>query len=105
MKQKVWITQETAHDVRQAEQYGDVTFVTHLDFLSLAKSGHNDALALTLRQTAARVAPDDYIVMVGSPYVSALFCAMVYARLGHLKVLRWSNRDGVYYPLTLATPS
>lgn len=105
---RVFITQETSHDFRQAEEFGDLIFMSDAridDFHNLKRSQHNARLIENLLRCLKRNNFDqekDYVIMVGSPYVQAAVSILL-GRLGCRKVnlLRWDGRDLVYIPLTL----
>lgn len=103
---KVFVVQETPFDFRPAEAYGEVVFMSadrHHDFHNIVNSEANELLLADLRRKLRDYDPEqDYLVPVGSPYVSAA----VFWLLGHLgirrvNILRWDNINRTYRPLTL----
>ena len=105
MAPKVYVTQETSHDFRKAEEFGEIVFLSvdnRDDFRTLSKSEHNERLLRHLRRGLREFSDDDFLILTGSPYVRA---AVLWI-LGHKKVrkinfLRWDNRDYVYIPFTM----
>lgn len=106
MKPRVFVTQETSHDFRLAEEFGPLVFISdgRDDFHNLKNSQHNDRLIGHIRFKLHDFDyATDYLVMVGSPYVQAAIMAVIGQRKPtRLNLLRWDNRDLVYIPLTLA---
>lgn len=99
---KVYITHEIALDYSRAEDFGELVPVTADDFTNLSNSLHNQRLVGQVKDRLKHFEEEDFLLISGSPYVS-LLCAMVIARKQKsIKVLRWSNQDRQYYPLTLA---
>lgn len=103
---KVYVTVESNLDFRDAEQYGEIVFLTDRrdDFVNVAQSAHNTRLMAHLRHALRAFSPlQDWLVITGGgPYVSA----MVFALLGSLgvrrfRLLRWDNRDFRYIPLEI----
>jgi len=106
MKPRVYVTQETSHDFRMAEEFGELVFLSadrRDDFHNVVNSEHNRRILAHLRFGLRSFDADrDFIVLVGSPYINAAVMAL----LGHMKVrtlriLRWDNRDLCYIPLVL----
>lgn len=99
----VYVTQETRHDFTSAESFGAIEFLTNDDLNNVKNSIHNDHLISDIRHKLRKFDENnDWIVITGSPYVSAL----VFMLLGHMKVrrvnvLRWDNRDFKYIPMYL----
>ena len=103
---KVYITQESRFDFRGAEEYGEVVFLSQDrrdDFYNIANSSHNKRLLSHLTFGLREFNQDeDWIVLVGSPYVSAaVFWILGRKGVSRVNILRWDNRDLVYIPLTL----
>lgn len=102
----VYVTQETSHDFRPAEEFGDLVFLSsgrRDDFHNVVNSDHNRRLLAHLRHGLRKYNPDrDYIVLIGSPYVNAAVMMILGAwRFKTVRILRWDNRDLVYIPLVL----
>lgn len=107
-KPKVYVTQETNHDFRQAEEFGELVFLSdgRDDFHNMKNSQHNERLISHIRQKLRDFDnKTDSVVLVGSPYVQAAVMMML-GRLGQIRVtlLRWDNRDFAYIPLELSLP-
>jgi hypothetical protein len=104
MKSRVFVTQEQEKlNYAPAEEFGSVVFITRNEFSPMKASLRNEALvdeiAFKLKTFDAET---DYVTVSGSPVVAAV----VFLVLGHrgvktIKMLRWSNRDCMYQPITV----
>lgn len=103
---KVHVTQENpALNYLPAEQFGEIVFLTKDDFSLVKNSLANEALINSLRHKLKNFDPDDdYMVISGSPAVSAVVFMLLRERTPRVKILRWSNRDRVYQPLSITLP-
>lgn len=102
----VWVTQESDFDYSQAEELGEIKFVTAKDFRSFMQSVFNEDLSAEIRSKIASFDHSkDYLLFSGSPYVSAAVLAelvqMSARRPNKVRILRWSNRDRKYQPFTM----
>lgn len=102
----VWVTQETSHDFTPAEAWGEIRFMTRDDLSNMKNSLRNDALVTELGRVVNRFDPNvDWVVIAGSPYVSAMFFTLFgFSRHRQLRILRWDNRDLRYIPLVVDIP-
>lgn len=103
---KVYITQETNKDFSHAEQFGEIEFLSYDradDFHSVSNSINNEKLLAHLAHKLRRFNQDeDYLVITGSPYVSAaVFWILGRMQIRRLNLLRWDNREFKYTPLKL----
>ena len=98
---KVYCTQEGMHDYTDAEQYGDLVFLTRLDLNNVKHGQHNEALVGELRRGLRDFnADEDFMMVVGSPYVGcAVFLILGHMGIRKVSLLRWSNRDKKYVPM------
>jgi hypothetical protein len=103
-KSTVFVTQEqTKLNYMPAEKYGEIVFLTRDDFSPVAGSLSNVALIQQIKDKLAAFDPGrDYIVFSGSPTVAAAVFAHLGALVSNFKVLRWSNRDSQYTPITIS---
>lgn len=103
---KVYITQETGFNFTDAENFGAVEFITREDLNNTKGSLHNERVVRDVRRKIKELNPDeDYVVIAGSPYVSALVFALLGRRgVKTLRILRWDNRDQVYIPMHVEIP-
>jgi hypothetical protein len=101
---KVYVTQETNHDFIPAEKFGEVVFMTvskRDDFWNIRNSGNNERLLAHLAECLKDFDPEnDYIVITGSPYVTAAICLILGNwRVQGVRFLRWDHMDRSYVPL------
>lgn len=100
---KVYVVQETEHDFTPAEQYGEVIFMSVSgadDFKNIRGSQSNERLLAHLAHVLRDFSAEDFIVLTGSPYVSAaVFLILGNRGIQSVRLLRWDNRDFVYRPL------
>lgn len=96
----VFVTQETNHDFRSAESFGAVEFLTTQDLNNNKNSPHNDALIGDLWHKLLKYDPaHDFLITVGSPYVSAVvFMILGLRKIREIQLLRWDNRGMCYIP-------
>jgi hypothetical protein len=86
-----------------AEKFGDIVFITCDEFSPVASSISNEHLVKDIWDKLSDFDPaHDFIVFSGSPTVAAAVFSVV-GRMGFdvFRVLRWSNRDNSYTPITL----
>lgn len=103
---KVYVIAENKLDFRPAEGFGQVEFLTvdrQDDFNNVNDGGNNRRLMAHLRQHLRDFDEErDWIVITGSPYVTAAVFWILGSRgVKVLRFLRWDNRDLLYIPLTL----
>jgi hypothetical protein len=108
---RVFVTQENSQlNYGPAEQFGEIHFLTRDEVSPVPNSLTNAALLDELTRKLHSFDFDtDYVVPSGSPVV----CGLAFLILGRmaevagfhtarqLRVLRWSNRDRMYQPITI----
>jgi hypothetical protein len=101
----VFVTQETNHDFAKAEEFGDIKFMLAPvdDLNNIKNSLHNERVLLELRRLLKSYNEEsDWIVIAGSPYVSAaVFFILGQMSISRVRILRWDNRDHSYRPMYL----
>jgi folate-dependent tRNA-U54 methylase TrmFO/GidA len=104
MDRKVYITQENPNlNYIPAEEFGEVIFLTRGDFSPMKNSLNNDKLIEEIRTKLKKFHPvDDYLVISGSPVVSAAVFMIVREITDTVNILRWSNRDRLYQHLVVS---
>jgi len=97
-KSRVFVTQENPKlDYSAAEDYGDLVFLTKDDIVPVKNSLHNNSVIQQLKVGIDGLDPvNDFIVITGSPLVSAIVFMLIGRRHRQVNVLKWSNRDGIY---------
>lgn len=110
-KPRVFITQENSQlNYAHAEEYGEIVFLTAKEVSPVPGSIINADIMTELERKLADFDFDhDFLAPSGSPTV----CGLAFLELGrrierdsselpkHLRILRWSNRDRVYQPITI----
>jgi hypothetical protein len=105
---RVFVTQEVRNprtniDYSPARKFGDVKFLTIMDFSSDDDSISNKVLVEELRSRLQDFNPTtDFIVTTGSPLVSAVVFMILRERTTFVQFLRWSNRDFCYNKVTIS---
>jgi hypothetical protein len=113
VKPRVFITQENSQlNYAHAEEYGEIVFLTAKEVSPVPGSIINaDIVAEMERKLADFDFQHDFLAPSGSPTV----CGLAFMAIGRkvelahehdvgpkiLRVLRWSNRDRVYQPITI----
>lgn len=105
MSSRIYITQELSSlNYSHAEQFGELIPLTRDDLSSVRDSLVNAKIAADVHAKLAGFVPElDYILFSGSPMVSALVFLELGKRFNQVRVLRWSNRDQCYAPVTITT--
>lgn len=102
---KVFVTQEAKPgtiDYSPAKVYGNLEFLTIMDFSPEDDSIYNMVLIQELRAKLHDFNPEtDYVVITGSPVVAGAVFMVLRERQTKVKVLRWSNRAFAYSVVTL----
>lgn len=98
---KVYVTQEARFNFVDAEQYGELVFMTHDDLWGIKDSAHNEQVMCDLaRHVREFDIENDWLIVAGSPYVAAA----VFLQLGNkgvreVRVLRWDRISAKYQPM------
>ena len=96
----VWVVQEGRNDYSSAEEFGEVRFITELDYNSLRISQQNTLVAADIRKFRTQYIPEvDFIIPAGNPIVVALVTMTL--GNGKHKFLKWDGRRAAYIPFIL----
>lgn len=107
---RVFVTQENAQlNYGPAEQFGEICFLTRDEVSPVPGSLTNAAI---MAELAAKLRGFDFERDFLAPSGSPVVCGMAFMVLGgqiatlshqpaHVRILRWSNRDRVYQPITI----
>lgn len=100
---RVFVTQEMNKlNYLPAQKFGEITFLTRDEFSSVRTSLGNKELIANVYDKLKDFNPEvDYIVFSGSPTVAAAVFAILGKMTTHFTILRWSNRDSFYAPVTI----
>lgn len=100
----VYVTQENPKlNYAPAEEYGEIVFLTRDDLNPIKNSLHNQAVIKQVEQRLIGFNPqEDYIVISGSPMITALVFMLIREVSNKVNILKWSNRDCVYQKITFS---
>lgn len=100
MNAKVFVTEDTRHNLSRAMEFGDIEIVETEDFPQFRNG--KPVLERVTRKLLTFNADDDYLLLVGDPVLIGL-CTAVLAKMGHkvVKVLKWDNQSRRYLPINL----
>lgn len=108
-KPRVFVTQESSQlNYGHAEEFGEVVFLTRDEVSPVPGSLINASIREEIgRKLADFDFDNDFLAPSGSPVVSGIafliLGEMVESKVpAKLCVLRWSNRDRVYQPISIA---
>lgn len=101
----VFVTQEAKSgtvDYSPAKQFGRLEFLTIMDFSPEENSMNNQVLIQEVRAKLRDYDPEqDFVVITGSPTVTAVVFMILRERQHKVNILRWSNRDYSYTPVVV----
>lgn len=97
----VWLANEGGHDYKDAERFGRLMAIT----TGSVNPFNPDRMMVTISHRLKVSAPEDYLVMSGSPMLNALALAMWLCRFRTCNVLLWSLRDREYKHLIISQAS
>lgn len=100
MQSKVFVTEDTKHNLARAMEFGSIDIIETEDFPQF-----RDGVMVLERVTRKLLefnSKDDYLLLVGDPVLIGL-CVAVLATMGHktIKVLKWDNQTRRYIPINL----
>ena len=102
----VWVIQDNNYNIRTAEEYGTLRFITQHDLNMVSGSRSELLVTNDIREFIKEFNNNtDHILVIGNPIVIGL----VFAALGQnlvandsvIKILKWDARDKVYYDLEI----
>lgn len=93
----VYIVQEVKNrNYAPAVRYGELKLLLPEGNITLSTA----PTIRRLRKLLKDMTPEDYLMCSGDPVAIGLACAVASDILnGKLKLLKWENREGVYFPL------
>lgn len=100
MESKVFVTEDTRHNLTRAMEFGDISILETEDFPQFRDGA---PIVDRIRQKLEFFnAESDFLLLVGDPVLIGLSCAVL-ANLGHklIKVLKWDNQTRRYLPINL----
>ena len=82
---KVFVTNMGFHDFTKAERFGDLLPITE----NKVDLYHTDRLNASIEQALADMEPEDYILVSGNPFITALVVIHVLNEFSRLRLLYW----------------
>lgn len=102
---RVFVTQENANlNYSPAEQFGEIVFLTRDDVSHVPGSLINSSIVSEMKAKLATFNNQlDFLAPSGSPIVCGIAFMLLEAQRCKypIRVLRWSNRDHVYHPVSI----
>lgn len=102
----VWVVQDNDYNIRPAEKYGTLRFITQNDLKMTQGSRSEILVGRDIREFIDEYKPEiDHILLVGNPVVIGLvFHALgtVFPNCKH-NILKWDSRERQYYDYVLDT--
>lgn len=100
MDSKVFVTEDTRHNLSRAMEFGEITILEEEDFPQF-RDGRAVVERISRKLTEFN-SDSDYLLLVGDPVIIGLCCAVL-AGTGHrmIKVLKWDNQSRRYLPINL----
>lgn len=97
-KPKVFVVQENPNlNYLPAEKFGEVVFITSIEFSPVKNSPRNAALMRDIEDAMRQFDPDrDYLLLSGNPIIMGYVFALAIQMKGEVSVLWWSRIDGAY---------
>lgn len=95
----VWVTCESRHNFRTAEDYGEIRFITGNEYSHVVNNRTNGRIDRDIREFIKDFDPDtDYLVFTGSPMTNFKVARAVEREYPLHKVdcLGWSNQANKY---------
>lgn len=99
MASKVFVIQESNFDYSKAEKFGEVVFVTSLEYNSVPGSNYNKRIIADIRKAFSDYIPgEDYLIPTGSPALMALVMVSIGAKWPNQshQILKWGNMERDY---------
>jgi hypothetical protein len=95
---RVYIVQESKHDVYPAREYGEIRVMLMYDDVAQG----NDRIATVLERELRNISSEDYILCIGDPVAIglALHFALI-KTMGTINVLTWDKRKVAYEESTI----
>jgi len=99
---KVFITQEGNHNYTEAQEFGEVEFLTSDEFSPIPTSGKNKNILREIKAKMSTYIPGvDYIMPSGSPIVIGIAFMIAREKGTAVKILKWDNQRRKYSGITV----
>lgn len=100
MSSKVFVTEDTRHNLAHAMEYGDIEILESADF-PLFRNGQE--VTDRIRRGLQLFNPEkDFLLLIGDPIIVGLAFAAL-DRMGHkvIRVLKWDRQSTKYIPVNV----
>ena len=98
---RVYVVQENPKlNYMDAERFGDVRFITRLEYSPLKNSLVNQDVIKTIRSALGNFDPDnDYLLLTGGPVLLGYAFHLAISKKGYINVLQWDGIKQAYLPI------
>ncbi len=98
---KVFIIQDTNHNLSHATQYGEFVFVNKSDY-PIWNQANTDVFLEEMAEVLSGYDPkDDYLLVIGDPISIGLAFALLSSRHNVIRVLKWDGQSKKYLPIII----
>lgn len=98
---KVYVLQDTDHNLSHATQYGEFVFVNKTDYPTWNHDVTDDFINNMSKVLSAYNSEDDYLLMIGDPISIGLAFVLLSQRHEVLRLLKWDRQSGKYLPIVI----
>lgn len=97
----VYVVQDTPKkNIASATKWGKLALV--LEEKDEARILNIPAITHKIKNRLAKMTPDDFLILIGSPVSIGIACAVASDITGgRFNILKWDNQEGLYYPLSV----
>lgn len=101
---RVYVVQENQNlDYTDAERFGEVVFLTNMEYRPMASSKNNVDLLNQIDDGLSKFDPEqDYVILTGNPITLGYAFHRLLSNVGDgtpVAILRWVPQDGRYKPV------
>lgn len=97
-RSKVFIVQESKHNLSYAMQYGDFHFVAKSDFPLWNKESANKQMDDMNKALVYYNPEDDYLLVIGDPINIGACFSILSRKFDTIRILKWDGQSKMYIP-------
>lgn len=97
MNRKIYVVNYKEQDLREAEKYGELVYLTE----GVVNIFNMDSIMFRLSRGLRNMTPDDMILLSGSPILNAIACMIASKKHGHVDVLIYDKKGLKYFSDTI----
>jgi len=97
---KVYVIQDTNHNLSHATQYGEFVFINKNDYPVWGDSS-DDFLNNMSKVLSAYDPIDDYLLMIGDPVSIGLAFSYITEKWNMVRLLKWDGQSKKYLPIII----